>query len=280
MRYAPLPALLAVVLAGCATRQADFRQLPDEHPAADNMAAARSAAAVSVAIATEAEIAGGAELASAAPPVMPADAPSMYTYDPWERVNRRTYRFNAHLDEAVVLPVATAYRRLPAPLRLGVHNVFGNLAALSSVFNYALQGRPISGLRSLGRFAVNGTLGIGGLFDVATRLGLTVRATGFSATLSRWGMHPGAYLVIPLLGPSTLRDGVGMATDRVALWGLNPLGLYRGDGSWYISGARGIDGRASTGFRYYSTGSPFEYDTVRFLYVHRRLVEDAATEGR
>ncbi len=133
----------------------------------------------------------------------------MYTYDPWERLNRFTYRFNARFDEAIFLPVADTYRRAPRPVRAGIHNFFGNLAEIDSVINYTLQWRLKYGLRSLTRLVINSTIGIGGLFDVATKLKLPGAPTGFATTLAKWGMHPGPYLVIPLLGPSTLRDGVG-----------------------------------------------------------------------
>ena len=142
-------------------------------------------------------------------PLTTADAPSMYSYDPWERMNRLVYRFNARFDESVFLPVTYGYGRLPAPIRSGVHNFFENLDEVKTIVNYAVQLQPAAGAHSLGRFLINTTLGIGGLFDVATKLKLESEPTGLSTTLSRWGMHPGPYLVIPILGPSTLRDGVG-----------------------------------------------------------------------
>ena len=85
----------------------------------------------------------------------------MTTYDPWGSLNRFTYRFNAHFDEAVFLPVANGYRRLPSPMRAGVHNFFGNIAEIDSFINYTLQGRLGRTVRSLGRFVINSTLGIG-----------------------------------------------------------------------------------------------------------------------
>jgi len=255
--------LLALTLGGCATQQLEIRSLPPDRPAArmaEAMQPARAMATTDTAIPTA--------------PVTPADAPSMQTYDPWERVNRLTYRFNAHLDEAVLLPVADHYRRLPAPLRTGVHDFFRNLAEIGNITNYALQWRPRLALRSLGRLVINSTVGVFGLVDVATKMRLADRPTGFSATLARWGMHPGPYLVIPLLGPSTLRDGIGLLGDYATLYVANPLGFYRGTGSWYVDGVNVVDRRASANFRYFSSGSPFEYDAVRFLYVRARLIED------
>jgi phospholipid-binding lipoprotein MlaA len=128
--------------------------------------------------------------------------------------------------------------------------------------------------------AINSTLGIGGLFDVATKLKLPGAPTGFATTLAKWGMHPGPYLVIPLLGPSTLRDGVGFLADYGAEYGINVAGLYRGNVSWGLGAINAIDQRANIDFRYYSSDSPFEYETIRFLYVHRRLIEDAGLHGR
>jgi hypothetical protein len=111
------------------------------------------------------------------PPVKPDDAPSLKTYDPWARLNRFTYRFNARFDEAIFLPVANGYRRfVPSPLRGGVHSFFANLTEVDSVINYTLQGRLHRTVRSFGRFVINTTLGIGGLFDVAAKLATSVRA--------------------------------------------------------------------------------------------------------
>jgi phospholipid-binding lipoprotein MlaA len=135
-------------------------------------------------------------------------------------------------------------------------------------------------LRSLERLAINTTIGIGGLFDVATKLKLPGTPTGFATTLAKWGMHPGPYLVIPLLGPSTLRDGVGFAADYGTQYGINVGGLYRGNASWGLGTLNVIDQRANINFRYYSGGSPFEYETIRFLYVRRRLIEDQGLHGR
>jgi phospholipid-binding lipoprotein MlaA len=279
VKAAVLIAMLAGMLGGCASQVLSIRTVPDQTPAADNAAAAANAAAFAEAVVAESatgpSAAGPAQESQEAPPlVMPADAPPMYTYDPWERLNRFTYRFNARFDEAIFLPVADTYRRAPRPIRAGIHNFFGNLAEIDSVINYTLQWRLKFGLRSLTRLAINSTIGIGGLFDVATKLKLPGAPTGFATTLAKWGMHPGPYLVIPLLGPSTLRDGVGFLADYGAEYGINVAGLYRGGASWGLGTVNAIDQRANIDFRYYSSGSPFEYETIRFLYVRRRLIED------
>jgi phospholipid-binding lipoprotein MlaA len=274
VRAAVLAVLLAALLEGCASQVLSIRTVPDQTPAADNAAAAANAAAFADAVAAESANSSAQEAQNAPPLLTPADAPPMYTYDPWERLNRFTYRFNARFDEAIFLPVADTYRRAPGPIRAGIHNFFGNLAEIDSVINYTLQWRLKYGWRSLTRLAINSTIGIGGLFDVATKFKLPGTPTGFATTLAKWGMHPGPYLVIPLLGPSTLRDGVGFLGDYGAEYGINVAGLYRGNVSWGLGTVNAIDQRANINFRYYSGGSPFEYETIRFLYVRRRLIED------
>ena len=282
MKSAAFMSIAMLALGGCASQMVSIRKVPDQTPAADNAADAANAAAFAQAIAAEPakDVAEAHDTPQAhdtqeAPPLLtPADAPPMYTYDPWERLNRFTYRFNARFDEAIFLPVANTYRRTPRPIRRGVHDFFGNLGEIDSVINYTLQWRLKYGLRSLERLAINSTIGIGGLIDVATKLKLPGTATGFATTLSKWGMHPGPYLVIPLLGPSTLRDGFGFLVDYGTEYGINVFDLYRGNVSWGLGPANAIDQRANIDFRYYSGGSPFEYETIRFLYVRKRLIED------
>jgi phospholipid-binding lipoprotein MlaA len=284
MRVTVLVALFAASLGGCVSQSISIRSVPPEDPAAANAAAAESAAAFTAAAATannEADASGGAAQSDEEklPPVTPADAPPMTTYDPWERLNRFTYRFNARFDEAIFLPAANAYRRVPSPIRSGVHNFFGNLSEVDSVINYTLQWRLKLGLRSLGRFVINSTIGIGGLFDTAAKLKLPGASTGLSTTLAKWGMHPGPYLVIPLLGPSTLRDGIGFLGDYGTSYGIDLFKLYRGDVSWGLGTVNAVDQRANVNFRYYASGSPFEYETIRFLYVRKRLIEDEGVRG-
>jgi phospholipid-binding lipoprotein MlaA len=283
MRIAVLVALFAVPLAGCVSQGISIRSVPPEDPAAANAAAAESAAAFAAATTAnnEAAASGGAAQSDQEklPPITPADAPPMTTYDPWERLNRFTYRFNARFDEAVFLPVANAYRRVPSPMRSGVHNFFGNLSEVDSVINYTLQWRLKLGLRSLGRFVINSTIGIGGLFDTAAKLELPGAPTGLSTTLAKWGVHPGPYLVIPLLGPSTLRDGVGFLGDYGTSYGIDLFKLYSGNLSWGLGTVNAVDQRANVNFRYYASGSPFEYETIRLLYVRKRLIEDEGVRG-
>jgi phospholipid-binding lipoprotein MlaA len=280
---------LVAALGGCASESVSIRSVPAENPAAENAAAVESAAAFAAAAATAAATASAAasevgqaahDTAGVPAPLTAADAPSMYTYDPWERLNRFTYRFNARFDEAVFRRAANAYLRLPSPIRSGVHNFFGNLSEVDSVINYTLQWRLKQGVRSLGRFVINSTVGLGGLFDVAARFKLPGAPTGLSATLGKWGMHPGPYLVIPFLGPSTLRDGLGFLGDYGTSYGINFANLYRGNVSWGLGTVNAVDQRSNVSFRYYSTGSPFEYENIRFLYVRKRLIEDEGLHSK
>jgi phospholipid-binding lipoprotein MlaA len=275
---------IGALLSGCASENISIRSLPPENPAAENAAAVQSAAAFAAATSTASAEArdrnSGREEPHDAPPLTAAEAPSMRTYDPWEHLNRFTYRFNARFDEAIFFPVANTYRRIPAPIRSGVHNFFGNLSEVDSVINYTLQGRFRLGVRSFGRFLVNSTIGIGGLFDVATKLKLSGMPTGLSTTLAKWGMHPGPYLVIPLLGPSTMRDGFGFLGDFATSYAINIAKLYRGNVSWGLDVVNAVDQRANVSFRYYATGSPFEYENIRFLYVRKRLIEDEGLRAK
>jgi phospholipid-binding lipoprotein MlaA len=274
-----LAGAMVLVLGGCATEGVSVRRLPPETPAADNAAAIKGAEEF-VQAQRAAATTTGSNAEPALVPLTPAEAPSMYTYDPLERINRFTYRCNARFDEHVFLPVANGYRRVPGPIRAGVHNFFRNLSEVTSTINYGLQWRLGNGARSLGRFVINSTIGIGGLFDVASKLKLSNEQTGFSATLSTWGVHPGPYLVIPLLGPSTIRDGFGFVADYGIEYGVNVANLYRGNKTYPLGVVNAIDQRAAIDFRYYGSGSPFEYETIRFLYVHRDLIQDEALRAR
>ena len=265
-------------LAGCAAQDVEIRSLPPETPAADQAAAAEFAADLAKGLASKSASAAAAPGEPAPPLLTPADAPPMSTYDPWGRLNRFTYRFNARFDEALFLPVANGYRRLPAPLRAGVHDFFGNLGEVNNIINYTLQWRPLRALRSAGRLLINSTIGLGGLFDAAGKLALPSAPTGLSATLATWGVHPGPYLVIPVLGPSSLRDGLGFLGDFGAVHAVNLANLYRGNESWALEGVNLIDQRANVDFRYYASGSAFEYEAIRFLYVRQRLIEDTALQ--
>ncbi len=134
--------------------------------------------------------------------------------DPWERFNRGTQRFNDALDRAVLRPVATGYRKhVPQVIRTGIGNLLGHLAFPTTIVNDLLQLKLRDTAADVGRFMLNSTLGIGGLLDPATRVGIARNDEDFGQTLGRWGMPAGPYLVLPVLGPSTLRDAPALAAD-------------------------------------------------------------------
>lgn len=134
--------------------------------------------------------------------------------DPLERLNRGTYRFNDSIDRAVLKPVAKRYQRhVPRLIRTGVGNVLSHLAFPTTIVNDLLQLKLKDTAVDLGRFVLNSTLGLAGLLDPASRVGLARNDEDFGQTLGRWGVPPGPYLVLPLLGPSTLRDAPALAVD-------------------------------------------------------------------
>ena len=134
--------------------------------------------------------------------------------DPWESYNRAMTQFNDGVDKAVIKPVATVYKEvLPTPVRTGVGNFFGNLGDAWSFVNNVLQAKAEGALHSFWRVAVNTTIGIGGLFDPASEMRLVRHREDFGQTLGRWGADSGPYLVLPILGPSTLRDTIALPVD-------------------------------------------------------------------
>lgn len=134
--------------------------------------------------------------------------------DPWEAFNRKIFAFNDALDEAILKPVATAYRdTVPELVRRGVDNVLGNIGDIWSTANHLLQGKLQTSLEMGTRVVVNTFIGLGGLLDPATEMRLPRRSEDFGQTLGRWGAGPGPYLVWPLLGPRTVRDSFGMVLD-------------------------------------------------------------------
>jgi phospholipid-binding lipoprotein MlaA len=134
--------------------------------------------------------------------------------DPWESWNRGVYKFNDTLDRAVAKPVAKTYVKVvPEPIRIGVSNFFANLETPTVMINDALQGKFLAAANDLGRFALNTTLGLGGILDPATPAGLALNNEDFGQTLGKWGVHPGPFIEIPILGPSDLRDGSGRLVD-------------------------------------------------------------------
>jgi phospholipid-binding lipoprotein MlaA len=143
--------------------------------------------------------------------------------DPWESWNRKVFAFNEKLDENVLKPVATAYSEVvPAPIRTGIDNFFGNIGDAWSAVNLLLQGRFKAGIEQGMRFAVNSTFGLAGVLDVATEAGLEKNSQDFGKTLGKWGMGTGAYIVWPLFGPSSVRDSLALPVD----WQASPAVVF------------------------------------------------------
>jgi len=137
--------------------------------------------------------------------------------DPLEPLNRVVFSFNDTADQAVIKPVARAYRAvLPGIVRTGVSNFFSNLEDVWISVNDVLQGKFQQGLDDFGRVLFNSTFGIAGIFDFASELGFQKHNEDFGQTLGSWGVGSGAYLVLPILGPSTIRDGFGLLLDTRA----------------------------------------------------------------
>ena len=140
--------------------------------------------------------------------------------DPFEKVNRVTYGFNDGLDRLILKPVSRGYEKItPRPVQTGVTNFFANLACTNVIFNDLLQGKFGPALGGVGRVGVNTTVGLLGTVDVATKWGLPAHRNDLGLTLGQYGVKPGPYLVLPLLGSSTLRD----STDIASRWLTNPL---------------------------------------------------------
>lgn len=144
--------------------------------------------------------------------VMPSMA--LADEDPWERFNRSMYRFNDSLDKAILKPVAKTYdRNVPSIVKQGTGNFFSNLGEVSNTLNNLLQGDVVESAASGSRFLINSTIGLFGLIDVASAVGIKEYKEDFGQTLAVWGIGSGPYLVLPFFGPSTLRDGSGMYVD-------------------------------------------------------------------
>lgn len=139
------------------------------------------------------------------------------TQDPWEGFNRKIYAFNDSFDKGIARPVARTYvRAVPGPARNGIHNAITNINEPVTVVNDALQGKVKQTIQDLGRFLINSTVGLLGWFDVAKHVGLPHHEEDLGETLATWGVNSGPYLVIPFIGPSTVRDAGGRLGDAYA----------------------------------------------------------------
>lgn len=147
--------------------------------------------------------------------------------DPWEKFNRKVFGFNQVIDKYALEPVARGYTAItPKPLQNGVSNFFSNLGELPSIANHLFQLKPHKAVQSTTRFVINSTAGLFGTVDVASRLGIAPQKSDLGQTLGYWGMGAGRYVVLPILGPSSVRDGAG---TLVQLDKLNALDLAQTD---------------------------------------------------
>jgi phospholipid-binding lipoprotein MlaA len=203
------------------------------------------------------------------------------TYDPWEGFNRRMYRFNYQFDRMIFLPIVKVYSTiLPDFAEKGVSNFFNNVREIKSFYNNVLQWQGKSTVDTVARFGINTTIGILGVWDPATRMGIERHPEDFGQTLGHWGVGNGPFVVWPIFGPSNLRDTAGMVTDNIAMnkiiygvildqYGSNTKKQVK----IYATIFNAINTRHRTGFRYHGSGSPFEYELVKLFYTEKRYLD-------
>ena len=215
------------------------------------------------------EIAAHPELAKAA-----MEPSVLDVYDPIEGLNRSIYHFNAGFDRYVFLPIVRAYEFVtPDFVEDRISNFFANLSEVPSFANALLQLKGQTAGRAATRFVVN-SLFTAGLFDLAGARGIAQIREDFGQTLGHWGAGDGPYLVLPVFGPSNLRDATGLIADTLSLWLATPSAIT--DATAYRAarfGLQPIDARHRIAFRYFETGSPFEYDLVRLIYTEKRKLD-------
>lgn len=213
-------------------------------------------------------------------PVAAEDGEGVYTLsdpqrDPYERFNRAVWNFNNWFDSRFVRPIAVTYRNsVPRPLRQCVSNFFANLDYPLVAINQFLQGKPKLGLMDVARFGVNSTLGIGGLFDVATDMGLIEHHEDFGQTLSVWGVPEGPYAVAPFIGPGATVDFVNTATVIF----LDAGNLVSEPAIRYsLRGAELVSIRADVlGFEQLQFGDPYIFQRDAYLQRRDFLVRDGS----
>lgn len=196
--------------------------------------------------------------------------------DPYEGFNRSMYGFNIGLDKYVFKPVSEGYKFItPGFVETGVSNFFSNLKGINVVLNDVLQGKFQQGASDAGRFLTNTTIGVAGLIDVASKFGLQHNAEDFGQTLAVWGVDEGAYLVLPIMGPTTIRDGGASIVDRAA----NP-GTYVP----FTGILEGISDRANAegalNFINEAALDPYVFTRESFLQYRQNLINDGKTDHR
>jgi phospholipid-binding lipoprotein MlaA len=205
---------------------------------------------------------------------------SIDAYDPWEGFNRNMYVFNSYFDKYVFLPVVQAYEWItPDYIEDRISGIFKNFSEIKNFANNLLQLKGRATAVTTGRFLVNTTIGLAGMYDPATKMNLKVQREDFGQTLGHYGMGPGPYLVLPVFGPSSLRDAGGLAVDTAGRAAVLYCMLDDVENKSNIHTAidvmDAIDTRHQTDFRYYHSGSPFEYELLRMLYLEKRKMDIA-----
>ncbi|QGY42018.1 VacJ family lipoprotein [Pseudodesulfovibrio cashew] len=202
-------------------------------------------------------------------------------YDPWEPLNRNIYVFNALFDNYLMLPATRTYEFiLPQPVRTGVKNVISNANEVPTLINCLLQGKLTKSAITTSRLLINTTFGLLGVFDPASGAeNLQRQDEDVGQTLGVWGMGAGPYFVMPFMGPSNVRDTLGFGGDTLLVY-LQMMYVYDKLGvSDFRSVAytelvvRLLNKRSNIKFTYYETGSPFEYELVRFIYTKKRELD-------
>jgi phospholipid-binding lipoprotein MlaA len=221
----------------------------------------------------------GALLAGGCAQTPPPDPDAVTVNDPLENVNRFFFSLNQRLDRNAAVPATNAYKdNVPQTVRGGLHNVLDNLGGPVTAANSLLQAKFDYAATALGRFLVNSTVGVAGIFDVATDWGLPGRNRDFGETLGTYGVPPGPYMVLPFRGSTDVRDFAGNYLDGFA----TPLRYVRYDGNNYVglvkSTLGSMDNRSANlvTFRDIERNSVDYYATMRTLYLERRarLIED------
>lgn len=197
--------------------------------------------------------------------------------DPLESWNRRVYHFNYRFDQWVFLPAVEGYRYVtPDLVETGVHNFFNNLGEVPTLANNLLQLKGHRAMNGTARLLFNTILGVGGIWDPATLMGLPRQREDFGQTLGYYGVPAGPYLMLPLLGPSNVRDTSGLVVDYSLTNAVNYLDVADASrNNPGITVLQAVDTRANTGFRYGQLNSPFEYEKLRYLYHEARKLQIA-----
>jgi len=248
------------------------------------MAGQRSAWAITLGAAAAMLLACGC---STLPQMGPETRPPLRTYeavvtdpgphplevaDPIEGVNRGTYRVNFYFDEHVYLPIVRVYERLlPNAVKNRISDALDNIGEFTNLTNNLLQIKLTAAGITLTRVVINSTVGMAGLWDPATAMGLGRKPADFGQTLGHYGLGGGPYVMLPVIGPSNARDTTGLAVDMAAFSLVGPVAWVNETAvSAAYGGLAALDRRHRIPFRYHQTGSPFEYDLLRMLYTIKR----------